>query len=385
MTRSYRLIAGDCVEEMRRMNAQTIDAIVTDPPYGIGFMGKGWDCSVPGEDFAREALRVLKPGGHLIAFAATRTVHRLAVALEDAGFEIRDQIAWLQWQGFPKSLDVSKAIDKTAGAEREVVGVSNRHGGGKLTGASFQVSPVVPLITAAATPDAKRWDGWGTALKPAFEPAILVRKPIEGTVAANVLKWGTGAINVDACRFAYGDLAWPGPQENNDTRRNARGGDNGMLGSTTFKIRERRAEDLPPNDLGRWPANIYHCPKPSRGERERGCERLQARTGAEAVEREEGTAGLNSPRAGAGRTASGVRNYHPTVKPIDLMVWLCKMITPPGGRVLDPFLGSGTTGIAALRCGFDFTGIERDPDYMTIARARIGADAPLLNREEVQP
>ena len=380
------------------MDAQTIDAIVTDPPYGIGFMGKGWDCSVPGEDFAREALRVLKPGGHLIAFAATRTVHRLAVALEDAGFEIRDQIAWLQWQGFPKSLDVSKAIDRAAGAEREVVGekigpdgkpasarLSKRPRGDGALGVAgdkygvYKNDPIKTIMkTAPATDDAKRWDGWGTALKPAFEPAILVRKPLEGTVAANVLKWGTGAINVDACRFAYGDLAWPGPQEIGDPHRFS-----GTDGGSFVSLDKR-----PPivgHTEGRWPANIYHCPKPSRGERERGCERLQARTGAEAVEREEGTAGLNSPRAGAGRTASGVRNYHPTVKPIDLMVWLCRLITPPGGRVLDPFLGSGTTGIAALRCGFNFTGIERDPDYMTIARARIGSDAPLLNREEVQP
>ena len=386
------------------MDAQTIDAIVTDPPYGIGFMGKGWDCSVPGEHFAREALRVLKPGGHLIAFAATRTVHRLAVALEDAGFEIRDQIAWLQWQGFPKSLDVSKAIDRAAGAEREVVAektspdgkpASTRlakrlrgAGAGGIAGdkyGTYKNDPIkTTMITATATEDAKRWSGWGTALKPAFEPAILVRKPLEGTVAANVLKWGTGAINVDACRYADGDAAWPGPGgpmkpgDFDDTRRTAPKFSGILNGG---RVGQYRASSGAVPD-GRWPANIYHCPKPSRGERERGCERLQARTGAEAVEREEGTAGLNSPRAGAGRTASDVRNYHPTVKPIDLMVWLCKMITPPGGRVLDPFLGSGTTGIAALRCGFDFTGIERDPDYMTIARARIGADAPLLNREE---
>lgn len=368
------------------MDAQTIDAIVTDPPYGIGFMGKGWDCSVPGEDFAREALRVLKPGGHLIAFAATRTVHRLAVALEDAGFEIRDQIAWLQWQGFPKSLDVSKAIDKAAGVAPSRVTENPTGSLGGLGSAGWNATPRHLHYDEPATEDAKRWSGWGTALKPAFEPAILVRKPLEGTVAANVLKWGTGAINVDACRYAYGDPAWPGPQENDDTRRSA-----GVSPSARSAYGEFRADSgegrefFGGHDLGRWPANIYHCPKPSRGERERGCERLQARTGAEAVEREEGTAGLNSPRAGAGRTASGVRNYHPTVKPIDLMVWLCRLITPPGGRVLDPFLGSGTTGIAALRCGFDFTGIERDPDYTTIARARIGSDAPLLNREEVQP
>lgn len=363
------------------MDAQTIDAIVTDPPYGIGFMGKGWDCSVPGEDFASEALRVLKPGGHLIAFAATRTVHRLAVALEDAGFEIRDQIAWLQWQGFPKSLDVSKVIDRAAGADREIIAIDRRYNepsGIVNAGRGAQARTLIDRkITAPATEDAKRWDGWGTALKPAFEPAILVRKPLEGTVAANVLKWGTGAINVDACRFAYGDPAWPGPSEDPGARSTG-----GYTNSPVFGGAKDVLRDVAPNDPGRWPANIYHCPKPSRGERERGCERLQARTGAEAVDREEGTAGLNSPRAGAGRTASGVRNYHPTVKPIDLMVWLCKLITPPGGRVLDPFLGSGTTGIAALRCGFDFTGIERDPDYMTIARARAGADAPLLNREE---
>jgi len=340
---------------MRAMPDSSIDAVVTDPPYGIGFMGKDWDCAVPGEGFAREALRVLKPGGHLIAFAATRTVHRLAVAVEDAGFELRDQIAWVQWQGFPKSHDVSKAIDAAAGVEREVVGRQkltgtarrgvdgSSHGAARTNAADHKERlPTTINLTAPATEDAKRWQGWGTALKPAYEPAILARKPLEGTVAANVLKWGTGAINVDGCRYAPGDEAWPGPQDNDDTRRNARGGDNGLGGSSTFKIRARLASEQPVT-AGRWPANLYHCPKPSRGERQED-------------------------------------NDHPTVKPVGIMQWLCRMITPPGGVVLDPFAGSGTTGIAACREGLDFIGIEQEADYCEIARRRIHADNPMFNR-----
>ena len=219
--RQFSLIHGDCVEAMLQMPADSVDAIVTDPPYGLGFMGKKWDALPPGLPWAEECLRVLKPGGHIVAFGGQRTIHRLTCALEDAGFEIRDLVGWLQWQGFPKSLDVSKAIDAAAGAEREVVGSKAGWPGyrtgptgpqGLATGRGLSNGSAKSRITAPATDDAKRWNGWGTALKPCIEPATLARKPLsEGTVAANVLRWGTGALNIDGCRYAYGDEAWPGP------------------------------------------------------------------------------------------------------------------------------------------------------------------------------
>lgn len=392
--RAWELRQGDCVELMRALPENSIDAIVTDPPYGLGFMGKAWDALPPGEDWARECLRVLKPGGHIVAFGGQRTIHRLAVSLEDAGFEIRDLFGWLQWQGFPKSLDASKALDAHHGAGREVVGRIDMRGAyepgkaGKksLSGSASQVVGGIANkeITAPATEDARTWEGFGTALKPCLEPAIIARKPLIGTVAENLLEWGTGALNIDGCRYAYGNDAWPGPQEGYG--RTAAGADGvvkayaGLGGSSTFAIRDRASDYA--SDLGRWPANVYATPKASRGEREAGCEGLPGRTGAETVEREEGSAGTQSPRAGAGRTASIVRNHHPTVKPVKLMRWLCVLVgCQPGSLILDPFTGSGTTGIAALRAGFRFLGMEREPEYVEIARARIRGDSPLFNQE----
>ena len=219
----HDLHVADCIDVMRGLPDASVDAVVTDPPYGLGFMGKAWDALPPGEEWAREVLRVLKPGGHLVAFGGTRTVHRLTCAIEDAGFEIRDQVGWVYFSGFPKSLDVSKAIDAAAGAEREVVAVSNngchntsasmhKHDGGGLAASRVPVFN----ITAPATDEARRWEGWGTALKPAIEPAVLARRPLIGTVAANVLEHGTGALNIDACRFGYGDPAWVGPSGEKD-------------------------------------------------------------------------------------------------------------------------------------------------------------------------
>ena len=208
------LLLGNCLEKLAEMPDCSIDAIVTDPPYGLSFMGKKWDYDVPGEDIWRECLRVLKPGGHLLAFAGTRTQHRMAVRIEDAGFEIRDMIAWVYGSGFPKSLDVSKAIDKAAGAEREVVGRAIRPDGTtRETVGGRESTPFVAnavdgdaFITAPATPEAQQWAGWGTALKPALEPITVARKPFKGTVAANVLAHGTGGLNVDECRVEAGDL-----------------------------------------------------------------------------------------------------------------------------------------------------------------------------------
>ena len=328
------LHCGDCVEVMRGMEENSIDAIVTDPPYGIGFLGKNWDAAVPGEDWARECLRVLKPGGHLIAFAATRTIHRLTVALEEAQFEIRDQIAHIQYQGFPKSLSIPAQLEGS---------------------------------------DAQRFQGYGTALKPAFEPAVLARKPLSpNTVAANCLEWGTGCLSIDKCRYAYGDPAWPGPGDGPEVINQRSGTGHGRI----FSHAGRDEGTFIASGLGRWPANIYACPKPSRSEREQGCEELPGRTGAEAVERKEGTAGLDNPRAGAGRTASEVKNYHPTVKPSRLMRWLVRLVSPPAldgvpPVVLETFAGSGTTMVAAELEGVRCIGIEMEPSYCDIIRARL--------------
>ena len=387
--KAWELRQGDCIELMRALPENSIDAIVTDPPYGLGFMGKAWDALPPGLDWARECLRVLKPGGHIVAFGGQRTIHRLAVALEDAGFEIRDQIAWLQWQGFPKSLDVSKAIDRAAGADREVVGSRRvsvdrtitglRNGSAaqkvaELRGDAMYDAP----ITAPATEDAKRWSGWGTALKPAYEPAILVRKPLEGTVAANVLKWGTGALNIDGCRYGYGDEAWPGPSGDitgdNDRANGKPRVDGDKCGAANPHINHASA-------LGRWPANVYATPKASRSEREAGCEGLAPKKREDVTGCEEGSAGQQHARSGMTRTGD-IRNHHPTVKPVKLMRWLCVLVgCRPGSLILDPFAGSGTTGIAALRAGFRFLGMEREPEYVEISRARIRGDSPLFNQE----
>ena len=371
----HTLYCGDCIEVLKTFPENSFDSVVTDPPYGIGFMSSSWDCSVPSKEWAEECLRVLKPGGYLIAFAATRTIHRLTVAVEDAGFQIRNQIGWCFFSGFPKSMDLSKAIDKHFGAEREVVGTKIT--GRALSGINWSndIGGTEEItITEPATEEAKKYSGWGTALKPAYEPAVLARKPLsEKTVALNVLKWGTGGINIDDCRFAYGDSCWIGPQEAVSQNppylsglENHRNHQNGRLQKNTSKIIQNR-----PSELGRWPANLYQCPKASRSEREEGCDDLDPISGAEATQRKPETAGLNNPRAGAGRTANEVRNIHPTVKPVRLMQWLCRLVTPKEGTILETFAGSGTTMIAAELESFSCTGIEREPKYCDIIRARI--------------
>ena len=345
------LILDDCIKAMAAMPDGSVDAIVCDPPYGIGFMGKGWDHSVPSVEWGKQCLRVLKDGGHLIAFASTRTVHRLTATVEDAGFDIRDQIGWVYFSGFPKSMDISKAIDRAAGAEREVIGQSKYANKGRvMSGSQCDVgSSHLSMVTAPATPAAKQWQGWGTALKPAIEPAVLARKPIKGTVANNVLKHGTGAINIDACRIAYGDPKWVGTSEK--FKPTPRG-----TAPQPMSKGENSNDIVVAHANGRWPANLIAVPKPSRAERERGCAGLTAMTGAEAT---------NKP-------ASTVKNFHPTVKPVELMRWLTALVVPDGGTVLDPFMGSGTAGIAAILCGVNYIGIERDPDYFAIAEARVG-------------
>jgi len=370
---SAKLIHGDCLEVLAGMESESCHSCVTDPPYELGFMGKAWDGTgiAYNVNVWREVLRVLKPGGHLIAFGGSRTYHRLAVAVEDAGFEIRDQGLWLYGSGFPKSLDVSKAIDKAAGVEREDLGPHPNWREGKLdNGQSMGRVPNEARITAPATPDAIKWNGWGTALKPAHEPFVIGRKPFSGTVAANVLEHGTGALNVDGCRVG-------------DEEIKTQGGDKfpGVFGK--YKTCAESTH------TGRFPANLIHdgsepvvmalgpesryfyCAKASRAEREAGLEHLEPATGAEACDRTEGSAGLDNPRAGAGRTASTVRNIHPTVKPLSLMRYLVRLVTPPGGTVLEPFAGSGTTLVACVHEGFGAIGIELTEDYLPIINGRV--------------
>lgn len=469
-----RLILGDCFELMDAMAEHSVDAIVTDPPYGLEFMGKEWDrfridprsarwasqsgaagdfgvsmhgavlpsytrrrttsqcrtcgkrdafrnpheCdesgaadwatvyvdSVPVElrafqnwcsEWGARAYRVLKPGGHLLAFGGPRTFHRLACGLEDVGFDIRDCLMWLYGSGFPKSLDVSKAIDKALGAERE----PDEHTApnylnkvyGEGIGGVHTLSKGQP-----STPEALKWGGWGTGLKPAWEPIVLARKPAEGTIAANLLKWGTGGLNIDGCRIAGESESvlgrWPAnilldaaaaamldeqvgrlhgagnlrlrrdlsPEQQYQAARP--GWVFGMPGSTLPSI---------VHDDGGAPSRFFYTGKASRSEREEGLQHhLEPQSREDVTGRQAGSAGGALARAGI--TAGGeIRNTHPTVKPVDLMRYLLRLVVPPGGVALDPFVGSGTTLVAAWEEGVDAIGHERLPEYHRIAAARL--------------
>jgi hypothetical protein len=376
--------------------------VVTDPPYGLAFMGKKWDYDVPSVEVWAECLRVLKPGGHLLAFAGTRTQHRMAVRIEDAGFEIRDMIAWVYGSGFPKSLDVSKAIDKAAGAEREVVGSRKLTGtariiggqGGATAGRSADAydegeTRDTLAITAPATPEAQQWAGWGTALKPALEPITLARKPLEGTVAANVLAHGTGGLNIDGCRVEHVTVEGGNLALNPHLRAHINGGNGGNI---IAHEDERRV--VTPHASGRWPANLIHdgsdevvrlFPQTgiSAGGKGNATQQAGAKTsygwsrgedwGGAGGYGDSGSAARFFYCAKTSKRERGEGNNHPTVKPIALMSYLCHLVTPPKGTVLDPFMGSGSTGIAAKLEGFTFIGVEREPAYYTIAQSRINA------------
>jgi site-specific DNA-methyltransferase (adenine-specific) len=424
-----QLILGDCLEAMRGMEPNSVDAIVTDPPAGISFMGKEWDKDKGGRgqwiawmtEIAAECLRVIKPGGHALVWALPRTSHWTATAWEDAGFEVRDRIAHVFGSGFPKSLDVSKAIDKAAGKERERHLVPTKRGNlpeqaGPIALGATGMTDISEPITDAA----KQWDGWGTALKPAMEDWWLLRKPLsEKTVAANVLKWGTGSINIDGCRVDA--EPWHRPRKGTGSRK--------FL--TTFaqdkwtkKNMANGANEYGSNK-GRWPANLIHdgseevlalfpeagggfgkrgktvgnlqspgsgwgtkntgevvgfgdsgsaarffyCAKASRAEREAGLEGMEAKSASE----RNGMSSLPDLRMDHEQARNGSRNHHPTVKPLALMRYLCRLITPPNGLILDPFMGSGSTGMAAKAEGFRFIGIEKEKEYVAIAERRIGA------------
>ena len=456
---------GDCLEVLRELPDASVDSVVTDPPYGLEFMGKDWDrpwavtaesgvgyegrddlrlpshrdsrnancracggrargakrctCTTPQwdrhpredmlafgqwcEEWLTECLRVLKPGGHLLAFGGTRTWHRLAVAVEDAGFEVRDSIAWLYGSGFPKSLDVSKAIDKAAGAERtQRVGVkpgheafvgkdnlrSLRESGSQAQEGGFsrpwmhdpEKVEAAHYVTAPATPDAARWSGWGTALKPAFEPVVVARKPLMGTVAANVLEHGVGGLNIDGCRVGT-----------KGGGNSCRGGDacecstkNAIYGATKHPERDE-------SPMGRWPANVVLDEDQADAlDRQSGWSKTPSKV-TRGPDRNPSSYGLRTTAEEAacyGDSGGASRFFyvakaparerpkdggiaHPTVKPLTLMRWLCRLVTPPGGTVLEPFAGSGTTIEAALMEGFHVVAIEREDDYLPLIAARL--------------
>ena len=430
-----QILHGNNLDILPTLADCSVDSIVTDPPYELGFMGKQWDASgiAYNVQLWRECLRVLKPGGHLLAFGGTRTYHRMAVAIEDAGFEIRDSIHWVYGSGFPKSLDVSKAIDKAAGAEREVVAPGKYAGRGRVpSGSQVDVGDsAASVVTAPATDDARRWQGWGTALKPAHEPIVLARKPLIGTVANNVLTHVTGALNIDGCRIDFQSDAdrTETVSKNQHADFDTAPGGNRIYGDFTMVPRTNY------DPSGRWPANVIHdgsdevvdrfpnskggayptqrspavntafgegqptpggprqmgddgsaarffaatpytdldgdsfiyCPKPGRKERNAGLDGLDERPAG-------GMQGTidKTLKTGSGNERNNMQqNHHPTVKPLALMRYLIRLITPPGGTVLDPFAGSGTTLAAATLEKFNSIGIELTDDYLPIIQARI--------------
>ena len=408
------LHVGNCIDVISQLPDASVDSVVTDPPYELGFMGKSWDSTgiAYNTELWRQCLRVLKPGGHLIAFSGARTYHRMAVAIEDAGFEIRDQIMWVYGSGFPKSLNISKAIDKMVGADREVVGVGtsgktrhvlNAANTPDTFGGEYE-------ITKAASEEAKRWEGWGTALKPAHEPMVLARKPLDGTVAENVLEYGTGALNIDATRIPFGE------EQINLSRKQRQ---QQFEGGIDFGASRLVGTEIPTyKEGGRWPANFIHdgseevlelfpdakggtwnttkgarhfnnngkptdyqtkgqdksngsaarffyCAKASSAERNLGLDELpDRRQDEDDYER----AGTTNPR---NRSQKMRKNHHPTVKPVALMRHLVKLVTPPDGTVLDPFLGSGTTAVAATLEGINWVGCEMNEEYAEIISARV--------------
>lgn len=370
---------------MKAMPAAGVDAVVTDPPYGLQFCGEAWDKRVPGEAYWREMLRVAKPGAHLLAFGGTRTWHRLAVAIEDAGWEIRDCLVWLHGQGFPKSLDVSKALDKSVGAKRTVAG-RRQYANGTFTrdtavlGWYGRGSEATGnhRVTLPVTDAAKQWDGWGTALKPAWEPIILARKPLVGTVAANVMEYGCGGLNIDGCRIGKG-LGISREGEAAAKRRYTN------RGNTNFSaLPGPRGGDA----RGRWPANVVLDAAAGEsldiqaGVRKSGARKAGVRKGlgyhqgakgdgGPAIEASAGGPSRFFYCAKACRSEVGKDNGHPTVKPLALMRWLVRLVVLDGGIVLDPFMGSGSTGIACKLEGMGFAGIDKVPSYVDLAKARI--------------
>lgn len=376
---NWQVHIGSNLDVLPTLPDNSVDSIVTDPPYELGFMGKKWDSSgiAYSTELWKECLRVLKPGGHLLSFGGTRTWHRVAVAIEDSGFEIRDSIAWMYGSGFPKSLDVSKAIDKQSGYEGKVIGTEQIDVG--MQGGSMHAGRERKLADREIkelSPEAQQWEGWGTALKPAFEPIVVARKPLIGTVAQNVLTHGTGGLNIDGSRI--------GTEQTITQPRGKRAGTNlagGSFGGASGGY--NYSDDFEPRiNQGRWPSNVILDPYTAELlDEQSDASRFFYVAKASKRDRNEGLDELPISRPDT-RTSTGMgtfeekgvqpqRNFHPTVKPTALMRYLVKLVTPPGGTVLDPFTGSGSTGKAAILEGFDFIGIELTEDYIPIIEGRM--------------
>ena len=371
-----RIIQGNNVDVLRTFPDNHFDSIVTDPPYGIDFLGKAWDADTGALETYQECLRVLKPGGHIVAFSAARTYHHLAVTIEQAGFEIRDQIMWIYSSGFPKSQDIGRSIQRSLGVKEKkaIPKEKQTKTAGFANNGAQEKDAWSGETTVCTDPEAKQWAGWGTQLKPAHEPIVLARKPIRLSIAKNCQQWGVGALHIDATRIAATDLK-PGvmgttAHDNYNAEKNAEVG-----------LRDGEQLDWTPNEAGRFPSNVlgeiadyqkyFYCPKVGRAERHIGHELPAAMFGAV-----QGAYGPDGNRMAVGldaRTDANRGNNHPTVKPIELMKYLIQLITPPGGRVLDPFNGSGSTGCAAVELDYDYTGIELDAAYVAISERRIRA------------
>ena len=412
-----RLHNGDCLNILNMMieDEVFVDSIVTDPPYELGFMGRSWDST--GIAFQKETwelcFKVLKPGGHLLAFSGSRTYHRMAVAIEDAGFEIRDQVMWLYGSGFPKSMNVGKALDKKLGNERESFGTKLKKAG-DMRGGNYVKGGDYKSIEIEITKGNTEWEGWGTALKPAHEPLVLARKPLsEKSVVDNVLKHRTGGINIDECRVEGNDAKYPdtnpdfrdqgrqskenigidklsfGQTENVKRKKVVRKSrdENGVWTNDNSGMKAEGSEYADADPRGRFPSNVMHdgsgsikelfedkskyfyCAKTSKAERNQGLDNFIKKNKV-----------FNGQSPNASKDMKGVEqkfttkpsaNIHPTVKPIKLMKYLCRLITPKGGTILDPFMGSGSTGMAAKEENFEFVGIEKEEEYFNIATARI--------------
>jgi site-specific DNA-methyltransferase (adenine-specific) len=408
------LLHGDCRELIKAMPDNSVDSIVTDPPYELGFMGKAWDSSGVAYDSAlwAECLRVLKPGGHLLAFGGSRTYHRLGCAIEDAGFEIRDQIMWVYGSGFPKSHNVSKAIDKAAGVSFTAEPAS---GVGFMNDTDDGYNTTLNRLTRSGetTPEAQQWEGWGTALKPAHEPIVMARKPFAGSVAGNVLAWGTGAINIDGTRVPSDDgfeKAWDKPVSSNISAKGGKYISEGAQHTVDLSANKPTGGRFPANfihdgsdevlelfpetksgggnkatktaetflgtgfggsDDSIWEPNIgsaarfFYCAKSNKAERNAGLGHLDK------VAAPKMDGGAFTSTTGNDSTKVTAQNFHPTVKPLALMRYLIRMVTPPGGTVLEPFAGSGTTLMAAIMEGHKAIGCELTAEYLPIIQGRI--------------